>query len=512
MQSGIVPWPRPDAGAAGLPIGSDTAIVLATLAAMFALHHATVAAMADIWLHSQTFAHGLIIGPISAWLVWRRRGQLTTLPRRPSATVLWALTALGAGWLLATVANVAVLQQYLMVAMVPAAVAAVLGGACARAIAFPLAYLLLAVPFGEIFVPPLVDFTAGFTINALQLSGIAAYRENNFLSLPSGNWSVVDACSGLRYVIASLALGTLYAYLTYRSRWRRLLFIGVALVLPVFANGLRAYGIVLLGHWSSMRLATGVDHLIYGWVFFCLISLLQFWAGSYWRESPPDAVASTPRLPATAPTAGLARAAVACVAITACAPLLAALILRADRPPTHADAAVLTLPALPAPWRASALDDNDSHVLHAGQPRRYAAKLSDGATSVTLQLSSYARQRKDEELLTPVRRSIQAGQPQWHDIGSSVRRIALGGRGIDVIETVVQAGDVKLLVWHWYRQGGVDTASAFDVKLRLAAIDAGLRDAAPVINSGTVGSERQRRTRCSATTPRASAVSTGCSC
>ena len=130
---------------------------------------------------------------------------------------LLVLAMLGFSWLLATLASVLVFQQLFLITMIPAVVWTILGGQMVRALAFPLAYLLLAVPFGEALIPPLIDFTADFTVKALQLTGIPVYREGSFFTIPSGNWSVVEACSGLRYLIASFTLGTLYAYLTYRS-------------------------------------------------------------------------------------------------------------------------------------------------------------------------------------------------------------------------------------------------------------------------------------------------------
>ncbi len=47
------------------------------------------------------------------------------------------------------------------------------------------------------------------------------------------------------------------------------------------ANTLRAYIIVMLGHFSDMKVATGADHLIYGWVFFGLVMFLLFWIGGF---------------------------------------------------------------------------------------------------------------------------------------------------------------------------------------------------------------------------------------
>ncbi|MES2352559.1 MAG: exosortase, partial [Pseudomonadota bacterium] len=168
-------------------------LLIAALCALLGMYLPTAAAMAEIWWRSQTFAHGFLILPVCLWLVWRQRDQLAAVPCRPSPPMLLVLAALGATWMLAAVANVQVLQQYMLVSMLAVTVAAVLGWRYAAAIAFPLAYLLLAVPFGEVFIPPLIEFTTRFTVGALQMVGIPVFQENNYLALPSGNWSVVEA-------------------------------------------------------------------------------------------------------------------------------------------------------------------------------------------------------------------------------------------------------------------------------------------------------------------------------
>ena len=186
--------------------------------------------------------------------------------------------------MLANLAGVLVVEQFALIAMIPTLVWTLLGLEVAWSIAFPLAFLFFAVPVGEALIPPMMEFTADFTVMALQLTGIPVYREGLFFTIPSGEWSVVEGCSGLRYLIASFTLGTLYGYLTYRSTARRIVFAALAVVVPIIANGLRAYMIVMIAHLSDMRLALGVDHYIYGWVFFGLVMLLLFWIGSFWRE------------------------------------------------------------------------------------------------------------------------------------------------------------------------------------------------------------------------------------
>jgi exosortase A len=436
---------------------------IAASTAMIAIfYHETIWSMMALWARSQTFAHGFVIVPISAWLIWRQRDRLAGMPLRPGKAAFPLLAALGAAWLLAQAANVQVVSQYAVMAMIPVAVLAILGPQVAYAIAFPLAYLLLAVPFGEVFLAPLMDFTASFTVAALQLTGIPVFRENNLFSIPSGNWSVVEACSGLRYVIASLALGTLYAYLNYRSLRRRLTFIAAALILPILSNGVRAYSIVLIGHWSNMQLAVGVDHLIYGWAFFGLVSLLLFWVGSFWREAPLSTAA--PAAPPVPRRTSLAAAAVAAISISACWPLLALLLLGPASNESTATNAGLAVAAPQPPWVATGPSKDDWRASHAGTPLRLEQGYRNRNRMVKLQLAWYQRQQKDAELLTPVDPIDQ----QFRELESGRRTIQLAAGPFAVHQSILQSGATRLLVWRWFRQGGVDTAHPFLVKFLLA--------------------------------------------
>ena len=171
-----------------------------------------------------------------------------------------------------------------MMAMVPLAVWAVLGTQTLKALLFPLAFLFFAVPFGEFLVPPLMNWTADFAAIAIRASGVPIFREGNFLTIPTGTWSIVEACSGIRYLIASFMVGCLFAYLSYRSPIRRAAFVAASLVVPIVANWVRAYMIIMLGHLTNNRLAVGADHLIYGWIFFGVVMVLLFWIGAKWRE------------------------------------------------------------------------------------------------------------------------------------------------------------------------------------------------------------------------------------
>ena len=243
--------------------------------------------MATIWARSETYAHCFVVPLISLWLAWRLRAVLAPMVPRPGR-LAWLLM-LGAAtlWLAGDLVAVNAATQLALTAMVVLAVPAVLGWRIAKVLAFPLGFLFFAAPLGDFMLPRLMDWTADFTVLALRASGIPVYQEGLQFVIPSGRWSVVEACSGIRYLIASVTVGCLFAYLSYQSTRKRLLFVSVAIVVPLLANWVGAYLIVLLGHVSGNTLATGVDHLIYGWVFFGIVIGVMFLIGSRWSDPVP---------------------------------------------------------------------------------------------------------------------------------------------------------------------------------------------------------------------------------
>jgi exosortase A len=250
--------------------------------------------MVSIWLRSETFTHAFLIAPITLWLIYEKREAL--LSRTPELSWIGMLAVfLGGGiWLLGTLMGAAVIQHLSVVGIVIALVLSFIGWSASWSIAFPLFFLFFMVPMGEDLVPPMMEFTADFTVEMVRLTGIPVYREGLFFMLPTGNWSVVEACSGVRYLIASITLGVLYAYLTYQKWWKRGLFILISIGVPIIANGLRAYMIVMLGHMSDMTVATGVDHLVYGWLFFGVVVFIMIRIGAIFKdEDAPDVLDRT---------------------------------------------------------------------------------------------------------------------------------------------------------------------------------------------------------------------------
>jgi exosortase/archaeosortase family protein len=85
-----------------------------------------------------------------------------------------------------------------------------------------------------------------------------------------------------------MAFGGFYACLMYTSALRRILFMAASTIVPVIANGLRALGIVLLGHYLGSAEAAATDHILYGWLFFSLVTFLLILIGLPFRQPLPQ--------------------------------------------------------------------------------------------------------------------------------------------------------------------------------------------------------------------------------
>ena len=249
------------------------------------LFHAEIAAAVNTWIDSTAYNHCFLVIPIAGYLIWDRRASLGGLPPRrrgPSQRVL--VLPLAAIWLAAERLGIMEGRQLIAMTIVEVLFLAVLGLRLWRATSGPLLYLYFLVPFGDFLTPKLQDITTWFTRHGLDILGIPAYIDGYVIEIPEGTFFVAEACAGLRFLIASIAFGVLYALLMYRSTGRRMVFIGASVVVPIVANGLRALGIVVLGHVLGSAQAAATDHVLYGWIFFSLVILLLIVLGLPFRQ------------------------------------------------------------------------------------------------------------------------------------------------------------------------------------------------------------------------------------
>ncbi len=422
----------------------------------------------DTWGRSGTFTHGYLIVPIAVWLMWEKRFELALL--RPVSNY-WAvpvLFLLGLMWLLGYYAGIWVIQQFAVVGMIPVIVLGLMGWAVVRTILFPLCFLGFMVPLGEELVPTLINFTADFTTAMIRLTGIPIYREGTYFELPTGNWSVVKACSGVRYLISSVALGLLYAYLSYRSLKKRFIFILVAIIVPILANGLRAFMIVMIGHFSGMALATGVDHLVYGWLFFGLVIGIMFYIGSFWYDEPVAAEniideRSKASVLDTAKENSKLSWGFSLVVLALLVWPFKAWLGAVDFPINQRY--TLPVPASSLSWSKDQNTLTDWSPVYHGLDTELDVSYVSGNSRVAVHIGAYMVQRQDAELINSQNRLISEYDSPWRLLESQSLQMDLPGQSLATPAVILTSSRQKLLAVHFYYVGGELTTSRYKAKL-----------------------------------------------
>ena len=444
-------------------------LLVLVLACILLLYRDTAIAMVTIWYRSGTFTHAFMVPPIVLWLIGRRRQELALLMPRPAFWVLIPIVGVALFWLLADLVAVNAATQLALVALLVLAVPAVLGLGVARAITFPLLFLFFAVPIGEFLLPQLMEWTAHFTIIALRLSGIPVYQEGLQFVIPSGSWSVVEACSGVRYLIASLTVGTLFAYLNYQSTMRRILFVIVSILVPVVANWMRAYMIVMLGHLSGNTLAVGVDHLIYGWVFFGVVIMIMFWIGAKWSEpDQPLKVANALAFRAASPPISFLAAALSMLVVVA---LPSAARWSIDRHIETAPARLVAPGAL-AKWRIADANIFGFKPAFQNPSAEINRVYGNGDALIGLYLGYYQDQDYERKLVSSANVLAVSNDPVWSVVTQGARTASFGSE-----QTSVRTAELRRLplsgseqhsrlnVWKIYWIDGRLTANDYRAKV-----------------------------------------------
>ena len=436
------------------------------VAAVTAFYWDTAAQMVHIWSTSASFNHCFLIFPICGYLIWMKRAALANMVPQPSVWGLGVVIGASLCWLMGFVASVSMVQQFAFVMVIQGIFLAVLGLKIGRLLWFPLAYMAFAVPFGRFLIPQLQDVTAFFVVRGLRLIDVPVFLDGIFIAIPTGNFEVAEACSGVRFLIATVALGSLFAYITYQSRLRQIAFIALSVAVPIVANGFRAFGIVLIAYLSNNELAVGVDHIVYGWVFFAIITVILLLVGMTFRDGDPvDPVVDADTVRRGAGDAVtrkkvLTIASIAVVASTL-APSYASHMTNREIPAVSGE---LPSPAVGEGWRMVTVRKFDWTPVypkaHASLQQRYVK----GLDQVDFYIAYFTSQRHGAELVSSS--NGVSNHKIWSRASSTIQTVRVAGDDLSVSRVrMLNRLQGKRLAYQWYWIGGRITSDPYVAKI-----------------------------------------------
>jgi EpsI family protein len=234
----------------------------------------------------------------------------------------------------------------------------------------------------------------------------------------------------------------------------------MSVILPILANGARVFGIILLAYGTNNELATGVDHIVYGWIFFTLITFMILAIGMSFRDTTAvrsaSAVAS-PERSASAPRIFLA-------GLLALAPLSAAKLLGDHFDKAPAIGAVRLVPPMPPPpWREAAGLSDPLQPIYVGADAELHTAYTTGSNRAYLHIGYFIRDRRGAQAVSSAH-NFEGGST-WKVAAAGVTLVEIDGRSLSVRFTRSVRGGAGHLVWYWYWVDGQFTGNPYLAKV-----------------------------------------------
>ncbi|HET7059171.1 MAG TPA: exosortase A [Nitrospiraceae bacterium] len=260
------------------------ALVIGVLVALLAgLYHEVLVKLGIQWNNDPDYSHGFLVPVLVGYFVWERWDRLKVVRIAPSP---WGMAVLGWGLLMLVIGSVGAelyLQRSSLIVVIAGLVLLIMGRDALKTLMFPIAFMLFMVPLPAIVVNavafPLQLFAARTAEFCLFNFGIPVLREGNVIVLAGTTLEVAEACSGIRSLQALLALGTVYAYFSQRSTWKRWTLVLLSVPIAIAANAFRVSGTGVLANYWGAQAAEGFYHTFSGWLIFVVAFLLLLGCG-----------------------------------------------------------------------------------------------------------------------------------------------------------------------------------------------------------------------------------------
>lgn len=233
------------------------------------------------WTHDDNYSHGVLVPFIVGYIVWTKRDQLARLVPSPSWTGLLLLVGGVAMYVVGTIGAEWFVRRSSMIPVLAGLILYLYGATYLKVLLFPLVYLIFMVPLPAILYTALAFrlqlIVSVISADIIRVFGIAVYRSGNILEVANvGPLEVEEACSGMRSIIALLALSSLLGYLFYRTRVRQWFLVACALPVAVITNIFRVTMTGILSYHFGREMAEGWLHKSFGGIVF-VIALVLLW-------------------------------------------------------------------------------------------------------------------------------------------------------------------------------------------------------------------------------------------
>ncbi len=251
---------------------------------LLGVYYSTLAQLVFHGWRRDDYSYGYLIPFVVLYLIWDKRSRLASLPSKPSWT---GFALVGTAFCLFWIGELGgeYFTLYISLWLMIAGLCWIhLGWQKLKELAFPLIMLFTMFPLPNFLYTKiswqLKLISSQLGVLMMQAVGMSAYREGNVIDLGFTQLQVVDACSGLRYLIPLIVLGLLLAYFFKAPFWKRVVVVVSTVPLSILTNSLRiALTGILYERWGA-AVAEGFFHGFSGWFIFIVslgVLLAEMW-------------------------------------------------------------------------------------------------------------------------------------------------------------------------------------------------------------------------------------------
>jgi len=238
------------------------------------IYHDILYEMGLDWWRDENYSHGFLIPIVSLYLIAKKWDSL----KRNSISPSWWGPVVLAWGLFVLIIGVAGAELFTMrisfIFVVVGLTLCLFGKDVLKDLGFPIFFLVFMVPLPYIvynsLTLPLKILASKLAVYLLSPLGIPVFREGSIIYFPEVTLEVAEACSGIRSLMALIALGTLFSYFFQSSLSRRILLVSSTIPIAIFANALRITLTGILAFYLSPKIAHGFFHYLSGWLVFLI--------------------------------------------------------------------------------------------------------------------------------------------------------------------------------------------------------------------------------------------------
>ena len=255
VSRGRIPWGR----------------VIAVAGMVVLLYWTIVGDLLGDWWTIPAYSHGIVVLPLSIWLVFQTRQSILSIAPRPDSRGL-AITAFAClMYVTGQLGAELFLQRISLPVLLVGLLVTFWGAQRAARLSLPLLLFTTSIP-----IPAIVYNRAAADLQLLASSiatsvahafGVSAYRDGNIISLANITLGVAEACSGLNSLSALMVSSVLVGFLQFERAWPRWVLFLLSAPLAVLVNVVRVAGTAILAD-RNPAFALGLIHLFSGWLVF----------------------------------------------------------------------------------------------------------------------------------------------------------------------------------------------------------------------------------------------------